>query len=846
MEQTTENATSKQITDLEMHEVEQGSRSLSDNQEAYTKNMDILDKMLAKGHKLILAQSFNDASVVLRKAAQFSSKYFGDFAPQSFLPHFNYGKALIEIARLESLPIKPPVDGIDETVVKDEEQSEELQSNGGTGKEQKEEDQQKTEEQMEKTEEKGGEEGTDESAEERDGEQNEAEKGDNGKEVVLEADDGEAEKDGDEDDGQIAWESLEVARKICENQMKSDHAKLWTERKSDVLVALGDCMTVSENFQLALKEFMSALEILKELFGEADRRTAEVYFWVGRTHKLIAAQHFESGKKVLMAVIAAKERELEEKGEETCESLSLEIEELKDTVKGVEEKVQDAFDLVVQRGKRDEAMKAMLQPLLMQSTSANGNTPLEVNDVTGMLKRKAVKRHARGVKVSRRRTPSPHAPGIQQLLYMRFVYLDGKINFKRCFMLVDLASHVSLLSPEFWDRQIPHDGASYDGELIRNITGVNGDENKTSGRVNNVTVEIGTFRGVFHFDVLGGKGRNGRDNHATLGLDFLLSYVLRVNCQKQTVTLHGNHKAHWLTEAEANHIIAQQISNLNVLVYVLPSGGEWFLKGVETTDKNGRLSIDLGRSLPIGIHNVRLIVQGDHTYLSVNIAVVPPGTPVVVFSIDGSLTASVSVTGRDPRLRPGAVDVVRFWQQQGFLIIYLTARPDMQQRLVSAWLATHNFPQGLLFFTPSLSTEPLRQKTQHIKHLLDMGICIHAAYGSAKDIPVYSNAGLDSERIFKVGGHRRRGCVSLDDGYCYHLHDLHSGKIGIPRPFGGGENPVGSPSARDQWHNPSEQQKFFAGGRHQSPIQRTLSFGPRMGRYTTKKISQISNISSAH
>ncbi|KAL3123119.1 hypothetical protein niasHT_005052 [Heterodera trifolii] len=288
------------------------------------------------------------------------------------------------------------------------------------------------------------------------------------------------------------------------------------------------------------------------------------------------------------------------------------------------------------------------------------------------------------------------------------------------------------------------------------------------------------------------------------------------------------------------------LSHENVLVYVLPSGGEWFLKGVETTDKNGRLSIDLGRSLPIGIHNVRLIVQGDHTYLSVNIAVVPPGTPVVVFSIDGSLTASVSVTGRDPRLRPGAVDVVRFWQQQGFLIIYLTARPDMQQRLVSAWLATHNFPQGLLFFTPSLSTEPLRQKTQHIKHLLDMGICIHAAYGSAKDIPVYSNAGLESERIFKVGGHRRRGCVSLDDGYCYHLHDLHSGKIGIPRPFGGGENPVGSPSARDQWHNPSEQQKFFAGGRHQSPIQRTLSFGPRMGRYTTKKISQISNISSAH
>lgn len=95
------------------------------------------------------------------------------------------------------------------------------------------------------------------------------------------------------------------------------------------------------------------------------------------------------------------------------------------------------------------------------------------------------------------------------------------------------------------------------------------------------------------------------------------------------------------------------LSYENVLVYVLPSRGQWFLKGVETTDKNGRLSINLGRSLPIGMHNVRMIVQGDRkskgqlghldfynisdTYLSVNVAVVSSGTSVVVFSIDGFL-----------------------------------------------------------------------------------------------------------------------------------------------------------------------------------------------------------------
>lgn len=45
---------------------------------------------------------------------------------------------------------------------------------------------------------------------------------------------------------------------------------------------------------------------------------------------------------------------------------------------------------------------------------------------------------------------------------------------------------------------------------------------------------------------------------------------------------------------------------------------------------------------------------------------------------------------------------------QGYTIIYITARPDMQHKVVALWLALHNFPQGLLIFTPSFSTDPLR------------------------------------------------------------------------------------------------------------------------------------------
>ncbi len=84
-----------------------------------------------------------------------------------------------------------------------------------------------------------------------------------------------------------------------------------------------------------------------------------------------------------------------------------------------------------------------------------------------------------------------------------------------------------------------------------------------------------------------------------------------------------------------------------------------------------------------GVYPVRMVVRGDHTMLHTYLCVVPPDTECVVFSIDGSFAASVSVTGRDPKVKAGAVDVVRHWQELGYLIVYVTGRPDMQLQKVS-------------------------------------------------------------------------------------------------------------------------------------------------------------------
>lgn len=62
---------------------------------------------------------------------------------------------------------------------------------------------------------------------------------------------------------------------------------------------------------------------------------------------------------------------------------------------------------------------------------------------------------------------------------------------------------------------------------------------------------------------------------------------------------------------------------------------------------------------------------------------------------------------------------MRHWHALGYLLIYISARPDMQHRQVTAWLAQHNFPPGLTFFLDGIFTDPLRQKALLLKSLIE-------------------------------------------------------------------------------------------------------------------------------
>ncbi|KAM4044916.1 membrane-associated phosphatidylinositol transfer protein 3 [Anomaloglossus baeobatrachus] len=225
-------------------------------------------------------------------------------------------------------------------------------------------------------------------------------------------------------------------------------------------------------------------------------------------------------------------------------------------------------------------------------------------------------------------------------------------------------------------------------------------------------------------------------------------------------------------------MVALTGEKVDILIMIEPSSGRWVYFDTEISNSSGRVSYNVpgDKRLGVGVYPIKMVVRGDQSSAQSYLTVLPRGMECVVFSIDGSFAASVSIMGSDPKVRAGAVDVVRHWQDLGYLIIYITGRPDMQKQRVVSWLSQHNFPQGMIFFSDGLVHDPLRQKTIFLRNLMqECHIKISAAYGSMKDISVYNVLGLSPAQIYIVGRPAKKyqnQCQFISDGYAAHLATL--------------------------------------------------------------------------
>lgn len=266
-------------------------------------------------------------------------------------------------------------------------------------------------------------------------------------------------------------------------------------------------------------------------------------------------------------------------------------------------------------------------------------------------------------------------------------------------------------------------------------------------------------------------------------------------------------KAQILAAKFAYGTIDKDLEDEWVDIYVMksPPCSPWVLLGAARTsdgerddppggfeDEGGLLVYEIPENsrLPEGRYPVLMRVRGDGSTAGLNLWVVKPGTRVVVFDIDGTLTTSDSELGREileglqarsyrQNMFEGAVELVTYWSQHGVLPVMLTGRPDMLMQSTRRWLSEMGFPEVVVHTTSELhetlprSSGVARYKARFLAALLGLDLAILAAYGNAStDIEAYARAGIPPERTFIVGKNAGNEGTQPVESYPMHLEWL--------------------------------------------------------------------------
>ncbi len=206
-------------------------------------------------------------------------------------------------------------------------------------------------------------------------------------------------------------------------------------------------------------------------------------------------------------------------------------------------------------------------------------------------------------------------------------------------------------------------------------------------------------------------------------------------------------------------------------------------------DDGGRVFHTLSPPLPVGAWPVRFHVRGDASSASQLLTVVAPETDAVIFDIDGTLTTSDAEIIKEiralledrsyvPAIRPGAAAVAERWAALGYLVVYVTARPDNLRGLTRAWLAAKGFPPGPVLLSDRVRDvipgDAVRTFKRGAFSRLTSGakLRIAAAYGNATtDIEVYREFKVPAQRLYVVGPNAGAlGSVAID--FATHLATL--------------------------------------------------------------------------
>mgnify|MGYP002620043485 CR=1 FL=1 len=189
----------------------------------------------------------------------------------------------------------------------------------------------------------------------------------------------------------------------------------------------------------------------------------------------------------------------------------------------------------------------------------------------------------------------------------------------------------------------------------------------------------------------------------------------------------------------------------------------WQNLGRVRTDDGGRYSFSLTGDdrYPIGEHTVYAVFEATQTCAEHGVFVYPEGTQVIITDIDGTLTrddnefiTQLSNPSHVPAQNTGSDRLMQTWNDKGYIVVYLTARPNDFRWQSRNWLRSQGFPYGPMetatsFVFGETARTYKRAFVNRVSGDLDWDIV--AAYGNAfSDVDAYEDGGIPKNVTFTI------------------------------------------------------------------------------------------------
>ncbi|XP_035592671.1 nuclear autoantigenic sperm protein-like isoform X4 [Oncorhynchus keta] len=276
-------------------------------------------KLIGAGNRHLVMGDVVSAVHVFQEACGMLAARYGDTADECGEAFFLCGKSLLELARVENTVLGNALEGVPEESSEEEGEGEKLDNS-------------------------------------------KIESADN----LEDDDDDEGEgtgEDKEEEVGnlQLAWEMLEVAKVIYKRK----------ENKEDQLMAaqaylkLGEVGAESGNYSAAVEDFQDCLSLQLKHLPPHSRLVAETHYQLGMTYCITgqysqAIQHYSSSVKVIESRLAMLQEVIDKAEGEDGAKEKIELEDLKQLLPEVAEKVEDAKESQSMAGSASVAIQQTL------------------------------------------------------------------------------------------------------------------------------------------------------------------------------------------------------------------------------------------------------------------------------------------------------------------------------------------------------------------------------------------------------------------------------------------------------------------------------------------------------